>query len=255
MSQNASITKHTTMKRIFHFNCFILLLFIIPACGTNDKNVKVVEKEFRHYVQKTFDNPKDLKEVVEVLPSDTLSVIKLGNMLQMAYETCEMSRLASQKQDSIEKEIFNANLYDVRKVQKMDYPTRLKVTSIINTMMELTSKDLSLKKEVLLCEQPIMNLKDSLHYEAPIYEYAINYRVKQGEGLKLKTEYAYIDSLKGFLKIMPERMTDEDYSEQYRKALSLITTAMVNTKKLSAITTQRKENTDEFESVTLSYTK
>ena len=238
------------MKKLYSL---FLVFFVAISCSPS--NIRIIKKEFKNYVNKTFDDPGAMKEIVEIIPSDTLSIEKVKNMVKKAYEICLMTIEAAHVQDSIETIYFsvdNLNL-DTRKANSVDFETRWKVNNLVNTMMGLTTKDLVFKKDVLLYEQLLVDFADSLKYEAPIYEYAISYRVKQEEGLKLNTQYAYVDSLKGFINILPEKMTDDEYSEQYRQSLYLVKNAMSETSKLSAITKQRKENAEELNTIVSMY--
>ena len=44
-----------------------MISFFAFACGPKDKNIALVKKEFQSYVQKNFDDPKMLKEIVEII--------------------------------------------------------------------------------------------------------------------------------------------------------------------------------------------
>ena len=247
-----SFNKYPFVNRVW---AVLGVVVLIVACGSKDRSVQLIQKEFKKYVHLTFDDPKALKEIVLISPSDTLSTEKLKNMIQMALETCDNSLELAHMEDSLQEKTLKPNNIDTRKAQNMEFSTRLKVSSLLSTMVNLISKNMASKTEVILCKDPLIAFADSIKYEAPIYEYSISYRVKRGEGLKLETQYAYIDSLRGFIKILPAQMTKDEYSEQLRKGVSLISDALLKCDKLMDITKQRRENAEELQSIMELYYK
>jgi len=117
--------KHT----LFFFGIFTLLT-CLSACDNGDKNVIIARKEFVNHVQKTFDDPRTLKEIVDIFPADTISVDKLREMLHLTQKNCSLVLDAAQLQDSLTQDILNINNLDQRKVQRADFSTRIKILSL-----------------------------------------------------------------------------------------------------------------------------
>ena len=208
-----------------------------------------------NHVQKTFDNPKALKEIVEILPSDTVSVEKLKEILQMTLANSELVLEAAQLQDSLEQSMIIADNLDKRKAQNADFSTRIKLLSLADAMITLTTKSLASRREVRNYMSRVQAFVDSLKYEAPIYGYQINYRVERNKELKLESRYAYIDSLKGFLKILPQKIVVEDYSEQMQKGMKLSAETMKIVEELKRTDEEKMDNVKQMQSIMVLYTK
>lgn len=244
------------MKR-FHLAVvsFIGICLIMASCSSHDKNVAVVKKEFKNYVQKTFDNPKELKEIVEIIPSDTLSTDKLKSILDQAAAVCDLSYQTFSLADSLStKDIQLINL-DTRKTQSASYSTRYQIESLLNRMIGFALRAPALKRNVLFSKDQLLSCKDSLKYEPPIYEYTVSYRVKKGDIIKLESSYAYLDSLEGFKKILPIKMTKDDYSEQMQDAFRIIDNAKNNYEELDSFRETIVQNSKELQSLLLPYSK
>lgn len=238
------------MKRLlFLLLSFLGILSITFSCGNSDKNYSLIKKEFKKHVHKTFDDPNSLKEVVEIVPSDTFSIEKIKRMIQTSLETCDLAIETAHLEDSLQKTTLDVENIDRKKSRNSDFMTRMKVVNLVSTMMDLLSKNMSAIKDIYECKIPLEMLKDSLLYKAPVYEYEVRYRVKKGDELKLEKQYAYIDSLSGFNKISSDRMTGEEYSEQYGQAIQYLANAMQKIEKLDGITQKRHEIATEMKSI------
>ena len=72
------------MKRFINLVFVFLGTVVITAsCGPKDKNVPIVNKAFKAYVQKTFDDPNSLKEIVEIVPHDTISMESIKALVKL----------------------------------------------------------------------------------------------------------------------------------------------------------------------------
>ena len=244
------------MKRVINLLCALFVILTGAfSCGNKDKNINLAEKEFKNYVQKTFDNPKALKEIVEIIPSDTLSIEKVKKLLLNTCNLCDSAVATARAQDSLQREVLNIDNLDRRKAQNADFSTKLRIMTIANSMISLVSESFQSKMAIELCKDAMKKCADSLKYEAPIYEYKIKYRVERDKDLKLETQYAYIDSLKGFLKIIPQTMTKDDYSEQMRDGFDKAKNALIEINKLSEICEKEMENIKEMQSFMLLHSK
>lgn len=241
------------MKKVVYAAMLLIgMSTIMASCSVNDKNVSVVKKEFRQYVQKTFDNPKNLQEIVEILPTDTISVEKLKTLLEQTNRLCELAIEADNIADSLSTKAMGlTHDIDKQKARKSDYSTYFRLKSSMDDLYKNTLRGISLKLDLALCQEELALQRDSLKYEPPIYEYTINYRVNKDDKLILESQYAYIDSLNGFKKILPYKMPNEDYSEQMQEALEAILDAQECYDELTEHTEEVKKKTDDFRQLIL----
>ena len=241
------------MRRVV-YTIILLIGFgvMISSCSNNDKNISVVKKEFKKYVQKTFDNPKELKEIVDIIPSDTISIEKIKTLLEQTNKMCALSIEENDIADSLSSEAMGLTQnIDRQKARSSTYSTYYRLKSSMDDLYRNNIESISLKFDMLFCQEAISSLMDSLKYEPPIYEYTINYRVNKEDKLKLESQYAYIDSLNGFKKILPYKMPNEDYSEQIQEALEAILDAQECYDELTEHTEEVKKKTDDFRKLIL----
>lgn len=243
------------MKYVVRAAILLGSVLLMSSCSSNDKNISIVKKEFKNYVQKTFDNPKELKEIVEITSSDTLSTDKLKSLLEQAADVCDLSYQSFNLADSMStKNIQSINL-DRRKTQSASYSTKYQIESLLNRMIGFALRGPVLKRNVLYSKDQLLSFKDSLKYEPPIYEYTVSYRVKKGDNIKLESCYAYIDSLEGFKTILPIRMSTDDYSGQMQDAFRIINEAKKNYDELDSFRETIVQNSNELQSILLPYSE
>ena len=244
------------MKKVVYAAMLLIgMSAFIASCSVKDKNATVVKKEFKQYVQKTFDNPKNLQEIVEIIPSDTISIEKIKTMLRQADEICQLSFQSDNMIDSIYTKALDITNYDRRKMGSADYSTRYKIQSALDDYLESAYKCIGLRMNLINSRAPLIAYCDSLKNEPPLYEYQINYRINQNNEITLQNQFAYIDSLKGFQVIKPNRMTEDDLSPQMQKALRLITKAKTDSELLSDALKKKQTKAEDFLTLLLPYKK
>ena len=186
-----------------------IILMSILTCSCGDKNMAVVKKEFKNYVQKTFDDPKSLKEIVEIIPHDTLSIEKMVSICSFTDSLISVNNELRSIKDSIRiveteilanklKRSFNGSIIEAFQGQM-----------IASEMMTLINNNIDLKKDLLANQILLQGYRDSLSYHPALYVYEISYRNQTPDGLKLESAFAYVDSLSGFKKILPKQDDSE----------------------------------------------
>ena len=191
------------------------------SCCCSGKNTAVVKKEFKNYVQKTFDDPKSLKEIVEIIPHDTLSIEKMVSICSFTDSLISVNNELRSIQDSIRmaetenlanklKRSFNGSIIEAFQGQM-----------IVSEMMTLINNEINLKKDLLANQILLQDYRDSLSYHPALYVYKISYRNQTPDGLKLESAFAYVDSLSGFKKILPKQDDSEMICEEYGRVVSV----------------------------------
>lgn len=202
---------------------FICLFITAVSCNVDsDENIRVIKDQLPLYVRSNFDDPRSFKEIVEIIPTDTLSVENVKKIGTIAIELVDssfvwMESLVSPAMDKLQNHLSELSYYELER-------KRFKVIPLVQsglTRYELMEKNVYDK---ILLKRMI----DSLKYEAPIYGYEVKCRIKENGNLKLKTFYAYVDSLSGFKYIKTEPMTAEDYSPQFQEIFNDAKTLMGN---------------------------
>lgn len=193
------------------FFCFLVVI----SCGPKDKNISLVKKEFKSYVQKTFDDPKSMKEIVEIVASDTLSLDFMRRLSDLSIEGVAQSRKLFNMKDSLHTKELEEIYNDLKKNFKGSYAdaftAQLKVAEILSCATKIPDAKIKMIQNQIQME----GMRDSLTYHPAIYVYDIKYRNEYSSGLKLESAYAYIDSLSGFKGIFPDKCDTDVMCEEY----------------------------------------
>ena len=202
----------------------ILALMALFSCGPRDKNISIVKNEFKNYVQKTFDDPRALKEIVEIVPQDTISMKSIIGLIELTEETLSLQLELWNFKDSIEnkrQETELNSMYHVKPKRRPSYSESIKFEQLSEAYLESGRKKMDAKYSLYPLRSKLNDMKFGLTYRPAIYRYEVKYRKKCADGLKLESVYAYVDSLDGFKKIVPEiddfEVIDEDYAAVLRK--------------------------------------
>lgn len=229
------------MKRILTF--FIVLLIIV-SCGQQDKRIALVKKEFKAYVNKNFDDPKSVKEIVEIIPKDTISLEKMKAICSITDEAISQSRQLYHLKDSLLTDKLEEYYNIIRKSRGLSYSDALTGQLIAIDLMSTFQKVIDTKKVLMLEQSQLKAIGDSLQYYAPLYLYEIKYRNMSNDGLKLETSYAYIDSLTGFKAILPKQNDMEMISSDYYTVIEKSADCMKTVEKIESL---YKEQEEQFE--------
>ena len=229
----------------FYIPLFIAIAFF-PSCKNLDPNTKVIRKEFKSFVQSNFDDPKNIKEIVEISPKDTLSREKIKLLANITIEYADLYLRAKEIKDSV----YNVALERInpakRRFRGDDYDRiqGLKIiTDLTSKRMDLIDKDYQIRLQKRWLQQEL----DTLIYAPAIYCYEIRYRIQTSEGIKLRSAFAYIDSLKGF-QVVSENQNDSDmicaeYQNIFKKSREY--SRLVD--EASALLQEVEENLSEYE--------
>lgn len=185
------------MKKYLLSAAIITITFILGGCQQSVEHR--IKQGFKNYVQTTFDNPKDLLEIVSIsnIP-DTVSAVQLANMVLSAEADIERILDENSKQRDSLMRVFNSSrLHTPNSVSES---RRLEILQL-SERMRLMKKKLEKRIEAYGQRQAVSNnVKEMLYArEYPIYyDFEIRARVKEDDKIKLKSYYAYttnIDSL------------------------------------------------------------
>lgn len=189
----------------------ILIGFLMCMFSCTKSRNSIVKEEFYNYVNQSFDNPKDLSEIVSVEPIDTISYEALKSEVELLYGIAEQT-------DS---------LVEMERSQFQSITSRLRGNKPItgnnnrNILGEWLARQSELSNDMMewvkLCFDETRYLKieiDSLlesNKNLLLYEYEIKTRIKKGTDLKLKSYYALEDSVK--IRFFDKKPTFDDYSK------------------------------------------
>lgn len=225
----------------------LLISLIVFSCGPKDKNISLVKKEFKTYVQNTFDDPKMLKEIVEIAPGDTISLSKIKSMVAMSDSLIDTKRKLYRLKDSLGtakiKEQYKA-LSKSRNISYSDaFTGKLLVTDVLSTLQKI----IDLMTTLAYQQESLNQLCNSLEYKPALYVYDIKYRKQYPEGLKLETVYAYVDSLSGFKSILTEQKDSEMMSPEYEAVFEKSKDCMITLSNLETLYQKQDEQIEEFD--------
>lgn len=178
----------------------LMIGVLLTACSPKS-NERLVEDSFREYVQMNFDNPKCLKEIVNISVSDTVSAEKTKNMAEKTLLTTnEYIELLKNRNDSLHN-VFttfwnNAGSREMQRI-KSRYSGDQNMMSLVMKVMTNTysvieyassadyKKEKSLEKDI---ESAIAELSNDSTF---IVVYEIKARVENSnKDLKMETFYA-----------------------------------------------------------------
>ena len=174
---------------------------------------ELIKKAFKEYVNKNFDDPNSLKEIVSIESRDTAkialqeitkSILELDSLL-LYYDSIYNSPTALNKMvkdlSGYENQFSNLGYYERDKIKSAGY-------EYINCALKLTlyNKE-SYQKKVKLVDSTLNTM-----IIPQIILYEIRSRVKNNEELKLNKYYALTDSID--IKVYEKEPEFEDYSPQ-----------------------------------------
>lgn len=236
------------MKRIISLVFLVCSLF---ACAPKDKNVSLVRNAFKDYVQKTFDDPKSLEEIIEIVPSDTISLEAIRLLVASTDSLIETSRELYHLKDSIWTEKLNDDLASLKKARNIGYSDAFSGQLLALRLAKLTQQVLDAKKSLIYQQDKMDKMCDSLTYRPALFTYSIKYRKQYPDGLKLETVYAYVDSLSGFKSILAEKNDSEMMNRDYFEVFDISKDCMISLGALDDFYHQYEKLIEEFEELVL----
>ena len=225
----------------------LLPLVVILSCGPKDKNVPIVKKQFNAYVQKTFDDPSSLKEIVEINATDTISYESIKALIKLTDEGIEQYRELWSLRDSIWTEQMQAMLKGRKPKREPTYSERYKGATLLDDCSSLTLKIAKEKMNLTSLQQRIKEKDSNLAYHPAIYVYEVLFRKQESDGLKLKRVYAYMDSESGFKGIMPKKDDSQIISEDYNDVFKLSKECLVSSNSIQGMYDEQKEKWEELQ--------
>jgi len=198
-----------------------VLIVALVAVSCEPKEIRTLKKEFKNYVNNTFDDPSAFKELVSILPYDTLSSVKTKTMFNNVIASSEESiayfkEAINKHQEEMTEMVNKINPYSY------SYYQRNKIQNLGQEVVLLLIDALQDESRLILNVDEIKKFNDGIKYEIPIYGYEIKYRCRTEDGIKLMNCYGYIDSLKLFRAMRPSQLTCDDYSLQQKQAYELL---------------------------------
>ena len=191
---------------------YILIIIIsamLVGCKTQT-NEDRVESAFKEYVSKTFDNPNELKEIVEICIVDTFDT-KTYKTICKGYKTM---------MDSLDliNEQFSKSFPERIKSLPKDKIARLRNSSVFKQVMrsylehidpdEVLRKQLSGEYTISEIPKSITSFRDTV-----FYEYKVTYRKKDDNKVNLMSAFALCDTISANVLIFPTQSIDNYSSE------------------------------------------
>ena len=202
------------MKKLFIFIPLFVLFVIITSC-TSSKEEGIIGK-FNNYVATNFDDPKSLKEIVEVKKVDSITYSIFVDVVTSIYQADTLLR----EIDSL-KSIKVEGMFAVlkRDVERYNNYERARIRLIFKDLMELGEKE----KEWLIYDYgELQYLKKDLDSSLKkldnicIYIYEIKTRIKINGELKLKSYYALEDNVRKTIIFFDYEPDIDDYPQDVK---------------------------------------
>ncbi len=180
------------MKQLLPF----LFIFLFSFASCQKSNEELVKQEFKSYVQNNFDDPSSIREIVSILPADTMSVAILKDVLKRLIDTNELVTEMVDMNDSI----FDSEIEKIatacHRGSNLSYSNRQDAARCIDQVAKLIYKKVPIQKRQ---DDALTNAMNYLHtdyqYQPPKYGYDIKFRQEVDGKITLKIYTAYIDSL------------------------------------------------------------
>ena len=232
------------MKHSVVYLFLSLLIFI--SCGPKDKNIPIVKKQFKAYVQKTFDDPSYLKEIVEISVVDTISYKSTMALIRITNEFIDQYRDIWHKKDSLLQEQMQAVLTGPKLKRKPTYSESYRLNKLVDECSSYSVKIAKQKNNLTLIQQRIKLKELYLSYHPAVYVYEVLFRQQESGGLKLKKVYAYVDSEVGFKSIIPQK-DDSLVSEDYNDIVKLCKDCLISMNPIQEMYDKQQETWEELQ--------
>lgn len=169
--------------------CILLLSVVVLSCGTKT-NDDIIKESFNNYAEMNFDDPSHVKEVVGVTYGDTLCSETFAEMVSeiksMSDSLGNLSKELPDKANALAHKHGNRVRYNPLFIEAWrDYEKSLK--NNMEKRWELVSAVMS-DGFVPITKDSILNYQDF-----SLLEFTIEYRIKEGDDLKLKEKNGFLD--------------------------------------------------------------
>lgn len=196
------------MKRILLFS--VLAIFFV-SCADNSPKGKI-EKAFREYVKKNFDDPKSLEEITSVDVIDTINIHDFISDIGKLIMICE-------KKDSVCEETYSMITNAVSSIRNFRSNNRVsekysKYIDDVNKRRNTFIWKIN-KKEGYTYKDNFQNMiRNTSESDTIILCSEIKYRIKEESGVKLKSIYALHDTLYNNTQIYKSMVDVKEYADK-----------------------------------------
>lgn len=212
------------MKQILSF------ILVISICSCSQTIENRISDEFVEYVNLTFDNPKDFKELVSIELKDTFNNASLYEMVHLTCELDSLNEVSLNLGGDFVVELVNELKLNESRYRDLSYYKRERILDLVNEYI------------VLECKKRNKSYKDNKHYIDSVYHsldtfdvknYKIRIRVLEDNKLKISDYYCLLedDSLRFYEKepslqeltpkLSPFWKILKEYNEEINKYLLL----------------------------------
>lgn len=198
-----------------------------------------IEKEFKHYVELNFDNPKDITEIVSVQLTDTTCYSRLKNAMEMTFDILEQTEEIYEIKQDMQMKRFREILATREGDLSEDYRARL----MLQGVMQGISKHIAYVEEYALDKSYYTKKKaeliDSTKVDsdyAIVCNYKIKFRQKENENILMKEYFCYQNiALEPDLRklIIQDQEMELDEISDYDKTLGEMMDITLKTLKLN----------------------
>lgn len=203
----------------------LLLMFIAMAfvsCADNSPKGKV-EKAFKDYVSKNFDDPKSLKEIVSIDVNDTI------NIHNIIYYTGELIMVCDKK-DSLCESTYNAITNAIKGTNEIKRNHRVKekydkYISAVNKRRDSFIWRINKKDGFSYKDNLKSMIKNTRNSDTIFICSEIKYRNIENGDIKLKSIYALHDTLYNNIDIYKDKFDVNEYVNKKFRIENLENTA------------------------------
>lgn len=223
------------MKKYLLSAAIIAITFILGGCQQSVEHR--IKRDFKNYVRMSFDNPKDLLEIVSI--SEVPDTIYAPSLAYLA----------------VEGRTVGFNLIDsYRSIMDslMNLPSRKNPTTstILKALQVFEKVDAIFKKEDQLQENfnVYINITDSIEYKnyPTYYDYEIRARVKTDDKIKLQSFHALTTNTDSIFTIHNREIIFSDLDEDSEELCEKATNIMNYMKEYIELEKERLDLTNEF---------
>ncbi len=196
-----------------HFYFIIIALSALLFSCSNPTQEELIEKAFKEYANKNFDDPSHLKEIVSIEVQDTakkclLEIVKsihdLDSLLIYGDSTFCSTDVTTTFMESITK--------DKRKLSNLSYYKKEKLQETVFKHVDCLIKKTMYNKKDYLRKLKIVDSTLNKINIPNIILYNVRARVTNNNELQLNNYYALVDSLN--IRIYDKEPTFADYSKE-----------------------------------------
>ncbi len=178
------------MKKYVNF-LFVIVIILLVSCTENPH--KEIKKAFKMYVQETFDNPKDLEEIVSISEE---KVICIDSLMELSKSALKMYDDVAFKADSIDS-VVTAKFDNVQKkdLRTLYYIQNNHSNKWVKLFIENFMGNLGLKLEhtdIIINrsrKKMLELLNDTTQQYNSFTTQTIKYRIKSGDTMLLDSVF------------------------------------------------------------------